>query len=137
MKRMPKRLFLLVTVPILLLLFTVYSAAVTTPWIDLPSDEETMEESATGSEQEETPAEEPGEENPGNETPAIDMGEENGNRTPGTTVQPENTERPAAAPRKKGCGSIIPQSGVGIIFILGITELFFVKRKEQRNESAN
>ena len=135
-----KRIFLSVTLCILFGLLAVDAAAITTPWIDIPNDTETA-----GSEEVSTqPPDQPGEttatDQPESERPPdreTNPGEDiafDFDETAGTTARNETkaeSKRSAETPKKKGCGSIIPQNGVWIIFVIGIAEMIFLMRKEK------
>ncbi|MBO4309154.1 MAG: hypothetical protein J5885_04920 [Clostridia bacterium] len=137
--RMIRQVGFLILLSILFVLFAVSSAAVTTPWIEVPDDSGTEATTET-----ETPTDVPATqetavatETPPQGIPIVEIPVSENETTAGSGTETPS-ERSAGAPKKRGCGSTIPQSGVGFgIFMIGITEIVCLIRKEKQDESAN
>lgn len=133
--RMIRQGVFLILLSILFVLFAVSSAAITTPWIEVPPSEETNETDETATtelprEKETTTEEASSFEIDQNLTDGSETTTKSGTETP--------LERSAGTLKKKGCGSTIPQSGVGFaISMIGIIEMVCLIRKEKYDESAN
>ena len=115
-RRKIKQIFLLVTLTIFFALFVIDAAAINTPFIEVPNEETEAKGETT--------------------TDSIE-----GTQSIGETEQPSETvsEQPTANQKqkaKKGCGSIIPQSGTEAILIFGVIEIFLM-RKEKQNGTAD
>ncbi len=128
-----KRIFLPVILLFLLILFTVQTPAIITPWIDVPEETETGESGEVTDE-------------PLNEEESTDGGkgsteiESDFARDAEANTQREieaTSERSAEAAKKKGCGSMIPESGIWVISLTGITAIYFLMRKGKHNETAS
>lgn len=123
----------------LFLLLTVSVAALDTPWIEVPDDSGTEATTET-----ETPTDAPATqetavatETPPQGIPIVEIPVSENETTAGSGTETPS-ERSAGASKKRGCGSTIPQSGVGFgIFMIGITEIVCLIRKEKQDESAN
>ena len=127
-----KQVFLLVAFTVCFTLLTIDAAAIITPWIDIPEDETdtgTVSEEPSGSEDSVTTS--------SGEEEKIEFEFSEFTETTDTRESEPDTKQATETPKKKGCRGMITQGGIGLLMIIGITEMCFLKRKEKHDESAS